>query len=71
MDRFEKMGVAKYEKKRVFDMKIQETKHIKILEKIKHITIQEKSEIQKKYIEIGIIVEELATSIIKKRDNTL
>lgn len=39
MDRLEKVGVAKYEKKKTFDMRVQEIKRIKILKKIKRIVI--------------------------------
>lgn len=47
IDRLEKMGIAKYERKKTFDMGVQEIKLIKILKKIKRIVIQEESKVKK------------------------
>lgn len=47
----EKVGVAKYERKRAFDAGVQETQRIKVLEETKGIAIQEESDIKKRRIE--------------------
>lgn len=50
-DGLEKVGVAKYERKRAFDAGVQETERIKVLEETKRIVIREKSDIKKRRIE--------------------
>ena len=50
-DGLEKVGVAKYERKRAFDVWVQETEHIKVQEKTKRIAIRDESEVQKRRIE--------------------
>lgn len=52
IDRFEKIKVIKYKRKKTFNAKVEETKQIKVLEKTKCIAIREESDIKRRYIDI-------------------
>lgn len=53
LEGLEKVGIAKYERKRAFDagVQVQETERIKILERTKRIAIREESDIKKRHTE--------------------